>query len=176
MFDHELVPVALRKIALKIADVEDDNGDPNRIRQCECTFRVPVLGHELAAAIRLPIVAHCFGKDRLPLWGVHEVRFEPPVEKYTAGLHVAVDLPSTCELALAEIVKVRVWRPNHEKRELALEFVTRHELARGDARDLAAILGAWEASEIRLTLTTVQIPLGLEPDAEAQPRREGRTH
>src|SRR5688500_10952406 len=91
MFDIESVPVTLRKLSLKIADLEDDHGDPNRVRQCEITFRVPLLGHDLASKIRLPIVGHCFGKDRLPLWGVHEVRFEPIDEHYTATLASAPD-------------------------------------------------------------------------------------
>lgn len=168
MFDIEGVPVTLRKLALKIADTEADDGDPQRVRLCEITFRVPVLGHDLASKIRLPIVGHCFGKDRLPLWGVNEVRFEPLDEQYTATLASAPDAPSTADLALAEIVSARVWRPNKEKRDLALEFVTRHELARGDARDLAALLSAWEASDTYLTLITTQIPLELEP-ADAEP-------
>ena len=180
MFDIENVPVQLRTISLKIADVEDDNGDPNRVRECKCTFRVPVLGHDLASKIRLPIVGHCFGRDKLPLWGVHEVKFEPIDERYTATLALAPDVDPTAELALADIVKVRVWRPNQEKRDIALEFVTQHELERGDARDLAALLTAWEVSELRLTLSTIQIPMPLsgendddvdEPPAKRSNRR-----
>jgi hypothetical protein len=153
MFDLESVPMALRKLALKIADTEDDNGDPNRVRLCDATFRLPLLSYETASKIRLPIVAHCFGKDRLPLWGVNEIHFAAPDERYTITLAVAPDMPApVATLALAEITKVRVWRPNVEKRDLALEFVTRHELARGDARDLADLLSAWETSELRATL------------------------
>ena len=172
MFDVESVPMALRKLALKIADTEDDNGDPNRVRLCEATFRLPILTHELASKIRLPIVAHCFGKDRLPLWGVNEIHFAPPDERYAVALSAAVDMPAPmATLSLAEIIKVRVWRPNREKRDLALEFQTRHELERGDARDLADLLSAWETSELRATLETVQIPMPLEPDEDAQPPR-----
>lgn len=170
MFEIDAVPVTLRRLGLKIADEEDDNGDPQRKRIAECTFRIPVLGFDLASRIRLPITGHCFGKDRLPLWGVHEVKFEPPDETYAIALGLAADVAPTATLELARVIKVRVWRPNHEKRELALEFTTSHELERGDARDLAAIVTVWEASEIRATLTSVQIPIPLEPDDDAQPR------
>jgi len=179
MFDVDLVPVTLRKLSLKIADVDDDNGDPNRVRLADLTFRIPVLGHDLASKIRLPIVGHCFGRDKLPLWGVHEVRFEPLDEQYTATLASAPDIPATITLELVDVVRVRVWRPNTDKRELALEFVTRHELARGDARDLAALMSVWESSETRLTLATVQLPLELGDEDEpvkGTPRRSASAH
>lgn len=178
MFDIEAVGVALRQIRLKIADTEDDSGNPLRERQCEATFRIAVLHYDLASKIRLPIVSHCFGKDRLPLWGVHEVKFHPPEESYLVTLLAAVDMPAPmATLEHAEIIAVKVWRPNKEKREIALEFQTRHEIARGDARDLGDLLQAWEASELHATLTTVQIPIDYGDDpAVAEAAREDAAH
>ena len=174
MFTNEYVPVQLRKLALKI-EIGDDNGDPVTRRICESTFRIPTLKYELASQVQLPIVAYCYGKDRLPLWGVHDVQFQPPAEPYAIALAAAVDAAPIAVLMFAEVIKVRVWRPNREKRDLALEFTTRHELERGDARDLAQLLAAWEVCDLRATLETVQIPLSLVggDEAENDPARGG---
>jgi hypothetical protein len=164
MFTTEQVPVVLRKLALKIeADEEDDE---RSARICECTFRIPVLSHERAAAVRLPIVGHCFDRDGLPLWTIHEVSFEPPEDQYTATLQATPDL-TPAVLELVTIRKVRVWRAVKDRRDLSLEFVTRHEIARGDARDLGDLLNAWEWGANVITLTTIQIPLDLQPGSEA---------
>jgi hypothetical protein len=188
MFTKELLPVVLRKLALKIEADEDD--DERSVRICESTFRIPVLDLDTARAVRLPIVAHCFDRDELPLWSVHEVAFAPPDDTFTASLHQARDMSASAVLELLTVRKVRVYRAVKERRDLSLEFVTRHEIARGDVRDLADLITAWEAGSNLITLATVQIPLDLQPGTEAHaaaadealtieditPRRRRRTH
>lgn len=176
MFDDERVPVLLRKLSLKL-EADKDGEDDDRHRICECTFREASLTYARASRIRLPIIGHCFGKDKLPLWNVHEVHFQPPDETYTATLAPAYDAPDLVALELATLKRVRVWRSNQERRDLALEFVIRHRLQRGDAKDLAALLHAWESGAVALTLTTIQIPMpfeGADDDAPRGSRR--RTH
>lgn len=175
MFDLEAVPVSLRKLALRIVESEEGALE----RQCEITFRIAVLTYDLASKIRLPIVAHCFGKDRLPLWGVHEVHFAAPEHEYRMQLDPALGSPDAIAFfAGAVITKVRVWRPNKEKRELALEFVVRHALERQlEPRGLGDLLTAWEMSEVYATLAPAQPGLHLEPEPrEPEAGRERRAH
>jgi hypothetical protein len=165
MFTTEFVPVILRKLALKIEADGDD--DERTARICESTFRIPVLDHTLAASVRLPIVAHCFDRDELPLWNVHHVTFEPPDDTFTATLHAARDMPPGAVLELLKVRTLRVYRAVKDRRDLTLEFVTRHEIARGDVRDLADLITAWETGSNLITLATVQIPLDLQAGSEA---------
>lgn len=172
MFDQPRVAVVMRRLSLKIEEGED--GDRHRF--CECLFRVPLLTFELAARIRLPILGHCFGRDHRPLWGIHEVRFGPPDETYTAAMRAAPDMEPSVLLELLTIRTVRVWRAKPEQRDLALEFLTRHESIRGhgDGDDLARLLSVWEGGQTWLTLEAAQIPLALPPedeDRDAAPRR-----
>lgn len=176
MLDLKSVPLSLRKLALRIT--ESDEGA--RERQCECTFRVAVLGYDLASKIQLPILGHCFGKDRLPLWGVNEVHFAPPEHTYRMQLDPPI-VGSPDAIAFfggVVIVKARVWRPNKDKRDLAFEFVTRHVLERDlEGRPLSDLLTAWETSEIHATLEQAQPRLELEPEArEPEAGRERRAH
>ena len=170
MFNVDGVNVLLRKVTLRI----DKDDDDEQVRACDCTFRVPVLDWTLADQIRLGITQHCFGKDKLPLWGIHEVKFQPPEDRYTVTLQQAPDV-ELATLELATLERVRVWRVNDERRDLSLEFVTRHQLQRGDAKDLAALLTAWEVGSLQLSLLTVQIPLGFsEADDASTPKASTR--
>ena len=179
MFDSR-VNVILRKLALKLA-VDDD--EDRLVRLVNCTFTIPVIDYARALHIpRVPIVAHCFTEDGLPRWDVHGVTFDPPDELFLATLQPAPDAPPTAIFEALRVVKVRVFRAKPKTRDLTLEFATSHELRRGDARDLADAITAWEAGLVTLTLQTVQIPLELpaddaQPDADAQPRlRDRNTH
>jgi hypothetical protein len=156
MFTKTDVPVVLRRLALKLEEGDDDD----TLRICETSFRIPRFGFPLAQAIAgVPIARDCFAGDR-PRWDVDDVRFTPPRATYVVSLHAAPDMPEPLvDLNAASIKMIRVWRPNAEHRDVALEFTLRHQLERGDARDLAALLTAWESGAIYITFTEVRPPL-----------------
>jgi hypothetical protein len=169
MFTQPDVAVVLRRLALKLEDGEDDD----TLRICETSFRIPRFGFPLAQAIAgVPIARDCF-VDARPRWDVDDVRFTPPRATFIVSLHSAPDMPEPLvDLTAASIKMIRVWRPNAEHRDVALEFTLRHQLERGDARDLAALLTAWESGAIYITFTEVRPPLleGIEIDADDETR------
>jgi hypothetical protein len=175
MFRLADVATVLRTIRLKLEDGDDDN-ENQIIRVCEAAFRIPLLSHDLATAIvGVPVARHCYGPDGLPLWEVNDVRFTPPESHFLVSVKSAPDMPGPLVEFVDTVVDgIRVWRPKQEKRDLSLEFVTRHELARGDAKDLAAILTAWEKRFTYVTLTEIRPPLFEDLDTP-QPRT-GHTH
>lgn len=127
MFSTENVPVILRSLKLSLEDDDDEGGT---LRFCSTTFRIGLLSFERAEAITdVPVIAQCFGPDRLPLWNVDLVRFAAPKQQYTMELRSAPDAPALLTLPLVDIEKAKVWRPKPTQRDLALEFVTKHEVA-----------------------------------------------
>jgi hypothetical protein len=182
MFNVADVLMVLRKINLKKEDAEIDDGEagaddeaPQIVRLCETTFRIGLLTHDLAHATDLPIVRHCFGRDKVPSWDVTDVRFTPPEATFMVSLKTAVDLPDAiASFANASIKSIKVWRPKEDARDLSMEFVTRHELLRNDVRALADLLTAWETGALYVTLTEIRPPLFEDIDAPAARGRGDR--
>jgi hypothetical protein len=175
MFHTPNVPTILRKITLRR---DDDEGEIELT--CLTTFRIPILTIDLArAATRMPIAAHCFSRELhnpLPLWDINEVKFQPPKASYGVLLRTAPDTDAAAAVFdLAAVDSIRVWRPDKDKRDLALELVTSH-LLRGDAKDLLDVLRLWEVGKVFLTFEEQQLPLDLDEDDDDddQPPRHPR--
>jgi hypothetical protein len=165
MFSIAHAPVVLHNLKLGWGV----NTDGERVPLCRLTFHMPVLTYELARSIDgVGVVQHCFSVDRLPLWDVSLVHLAPPMQRYTIALRIAPDLvDETATILLAEVQRVRVWRPSDKRRDLALEFITLHELPRGDARDLHALISVWDAGSCYATFTASQMALTFDDDAPA---------
>jgi hypothetical protein len=176
MFKMAAVPVLVRKIGLAIEDNDDEDADESTVRACTTTFRVKLLALDLARAIiGVPVAHHCFGVDGLPVWDVNDVRFTPPEAHYAVDLYSAPDMPErVATLQDATIETIRVWRPKPNLRDLALEFTTRHVIARGDVRDLGDLITAWEHRVAYVTLTEIRPPLFEDLDAPDPPASKPR--
>jgi hypothetical protein len=168
MFASADVRLVLRKFSVGI----EENEDGDTVRLCTTTFRVPRLSYELARGVLVaPVAQHCFDpQEERPFWTVKEVKFGAlPTCKYTVTLKTAPDLETpSAELLLAELTELRVWRPKKDARDLALEFVVEHEVARADARELGDLLTMMEISRgtaLCCTFSEVQLEL-----LEAPPR------
>jgi hypothetical protein len=164
MFRDADIRMAVRKIALKL---EEDDDDVARI--CEITFRIGRLGIELAEAIvGIPVVTYCFTND-LPRWEVNDVKFTPPGGHFVVSLKSAPDMPRPLvEIVDASITGVRVWRANTDKRDLSFEFATKYQLG-ANVQDLADLLTAWERHVAFVTMTEIRPPLLSELDAPRRP-------
>lgn len=175
MFHTENVHVTLRRIQLSLEEV-DDNARIERL--CACTFRIGLLTYEIArTVVGVALTRHCFDRHEMPSWETDDVSFHPPLGVFTVSLRTAPDMPEPLAvLKLAQLQKVRVWRPVKEKRDLALEFVTRHPLQQADVMDLAAVLAAWEVGRVCITFANVQTPLDLEADDSDPPATSARAH
>jgi len=165
MFAIDNVPTFIRKLTLKL-----DSSDDGTIRICELTFKLSRLTLDLARAIaKVPVANYCFWHDA-PKWDINDVKFAPPEGAFVITLRAAPDLPDPSSvIPLAVVTAIRVWRPDLKKRDLALEFVTQHELQRGDARDLAEILTQWEAGATYASFAEVQLPLDLDAGGNLSP-------
>jgi hypothetical protein len=171
MFRVATVPVLVRKIGLTIEENDDEESDESTVRACTTTFRIKLLARDLAEAIiGVPVARHCFGKDGLPVWDVNDVRFTPPEAHYAVDLYSAPDMPEAVAILQdATIDTIRVWRPKDTLRDLALEFTTRHVIARGDVKDLGDLITAWEHRVAYVTLTEIRPPLFEDLDAPDPP-------
>jgi hypothetical protein len=157
MFTTESQPVIVRKLSLTLVDNEDGDLD----RMCDTTYRIPLLSFDTASAIAgVPVAKVCFDREQRPYWHINDVQFAPPKDTFTVTVKSAADMPDPLlVLPLTTIQKIRVWRRVPDKRDLALEFVIRHEVGKTDVRGLADLLTVWEIGRVVITCVGIQLRL-----------------